>query len=156
MNAVASTLVTTGMSTAAPPGATAIPPPLARSPPPAGTARCKQGRGDSAPTLPVPLRPLLYRACSVPNIPISSGLAALSSPRRHPARRACTLSLPSTADAFPPHVLREYALIADGERGALIEYDVPQRQLRGNLPQAFVHALMLECSARLAGPPGAG
>ena len=36
------------------------------------------------------------------------------------------------------------------------EYDVTQRQLRGNLPQAFVHALMLECSARLAGPPGAG
>ena len=36
------------------------------------------------------------------------------------------------------------------------EYDVPQRQLRGNLPQAFVHALMLECSARLAGHPGAG
>ena len=36
------------------------------------------------------------------------------------------------------------------------EYDVTQRQLRGNLPQAFVHALMLECSARLAGLPGAG
>jgi GH15 family glucan-1,4-alpha-glucosidase len=36
------------------------------------------------------------------------------------------------------------------------EYDVTQRQMRGNLPQAFVHALMLECSARLAGPPGAG
>jgi alpha,alpha-trehalase len=36
------------------------------------------------------------------------------------------------------------------------EYDVTQRQLRGNLPQAFVHALMLECSARLAGYPGAG
>ena len=36
------------------------------------------------------------------------------------------------------------------------EYDVPQRQLRGNLPQAFVHALMLECSARLAGHSGAG
>jgi alpha,alpha-trehalase len=32
------------------------------------------------------------------------------------------------------------------------EYDVSERQLRGNLPQAFVHALMLECSARLAGP----
>ncbi len=32
------------------------------------------------------------------------------------------------------------------------EYDVTQRQLRGNLPQAFVHALMLECSARLARP----
>ncbi len=31
------------------------------------------------------------------------------------------------------------------------EYDVAQRQLRGNLPQAFVHALLLECSARLSG-----
>jgi alpha,alpha-trehalase len=30
------------------------------------------------------------------------------------------VTVPSTTDAFPPHVLREYALIADGERGALI------------------------------------
>lgn len=30
------------------------------------------------------------------------------------------------------------------------EYDIAQRQLRGNLPQAFVHALMLETSLRLA------
>ncbi|MEU0994415.1 glycoside hydrolase family 15 protein [Streptomyces olivaceus] len=29
------------------------------------------------------------------------------------------------------------------------EYDVRQRQMRGNLPQAFVHALMLECAVRL-------
>ncbi|SFD53739.1 glycoside hydrolase family 15 protein [Streptomyces aidingensis] len=29
------------------------------------------------------------------------------------------------------------------------EYDVHQRQLRGNLPQAFVHALLLECAVRL-------
>jgi GH15 family glucan-1,4-alpha-glucosidase len=29
------------------------------------------------------------------------------------------------------------------------EFDVRQRQLRGNLPQAFVHALLLECSAVL-------
>ena len=29
------------------------------------------------------------------------------------------------------------------------EYDVVQREMRGNLPQAFVHALMLECAARL-------
>ena len=28
------------------------------------------------------------------------------------------------------------------------EFDVRQRQLRGNLPQAFVHALLLECAAR--------
>ena len=31
------------------------------------------------------------------------------------------------------------------------EYDVAQRQLRGNLPQAFVHALLLECAATLPG-----
>jgi hypothetical protein len=30
------------------------------------------------------------------------------------------------------------------------EYDVRQRQLRGNLPQAFAHALLLECTATLA------
>ena len=33
------------------------------------------------------------------------------------------------------------------------EYDVAQRQLRGNLPQAFVHALLIESSLRLALPP---
>jgi hypothetical protein len=32
------------------------------------------------------------------------------------------------------------------------EYDIGQRQLRGNLPQAFVHALLLETAATLAGP----
>ncbi|HEY5399356.1 MAG TPA: glycoside hydrolase family 15 protein, partial [Trebonia sp.] len=36
------------------------------------------------------------------------------------------------------------------------EFDVAQRQLRGNLPQAFVHALMLEASVRLARPWQAG
>ncbi|OBG25649.1 glycoside hydrolase family 15 protein [Mycobacterium sp. E3198] len=30
------------------------------------------------------------------------------------------------------------------------EYDVRQRQLRGNMPQAFAHALLLECTATLA------
>ncbi|OBF65891.1 glycoside hydrolase [Mycobacterium sp. 852002-51971_SCH5477799-a] len=29
------------------------------------------------------------------------------------------------------------------------EYDIQQRQLRGNLPQAFTHALLLECTATL-------
>jgi hypothetical protein len=37
------------------------------------------------------------------------------------------------------------------------EYDIAERQLRGNLPQAFVHALLLECSSRLAAArPGGG
>jgi GH15 family glucan-1,4-alpha-glucosidase len=34
------------------------------------------------------------------------------------------------------------------------EFDVAQRQLRGNLPQAFVHALLLESAARLSEIPG--
>jgi GH15 family glucan-1,4-alpha-glucosidase len=36
------------------------------------------------------------------------------------------------------------------------EYDVHQRQLRGNLPQAFVHAGVLEAAVRLSGPAGRG
>ncbi|MFE9426412.1 glycoside hydrolase family 15 protein [Kitasatospora sp. NPDC006697] len=36
------------------------------------------------------------------------------------------------------------------------EYDVAQRQLRGNLPQAFVHALLLETACRLEAPPPRG
>lgn len=31
------------------------------------------------------------------------------------------------------------------------EYDVAQRQLRGNLPQAFVHAMLLECTSHVQG-----
>jgi GH15 family glucan-1,4-alpha-glucosidase len=33
------------------------------------------------------------------------------------------------------------------------EFDVVQRQLRGNLPQAFVHALLMEAATYLARPP---
>ena len=36
------------------------------------------------------------------------------------------------------------------------EFDVDQRQLRGNLPQAFVHALMLEAATTLTGSDGTG
>jgi GH15 family glucan-1,4-alpha-glucosidase len=34
------------------------------------------------------------------------------------------------------------------------EYDITQRQLRGNLPQAFVHAVMLETAVRLTDETG--
>ncbi|GLZ54088.1 hypothetical protein Acsp07_37050 [Actinomycetospora sp. NBRC 106378] len=41
---------------------------------------------------------------------------------------------------------------ASGARSSLTEdFDVTERQPRGNLPQAFVHALLLECAATL--PP---
>jgi alpha,alpha-trehalase len=36
------------------------------------------------------------------------------------------------------------------------EFDVTQRQLRGNLPQAFVHALLLECALEQYEPPPEG
>jgi alpha,alpha-trehalase len=37
------------------------------------------------------------------------------------------------------------------------EFDIDQRQLRGNLPQAFVHALLLECAAeQYTWTPGVG
>ncbi len=36
------------------------------------------------------------------------------------------------------------------------EYDVGQRQMRGNLPQGFVHAMLLEASQHLAVRPGPG
>ncbi len=43
---------------------------------------------------------------------------------------------------------------ACGPAGLLCEeYDVAQRQLRGNIPQAFVHALLIETSLRLAELP---
>jgi hypothetical protein len=42
---------------------------------------------------------------------------------------------------------------ACGPPGLLTEeFDVEQRQLRGNFPQAFVHALVLECASRLSRP----
>jgi GH15 family glucan-1,4-alpha-glucosidase len=38
-----------------------------------------------------------------------------------------------------------------GSPGLLTEeFDVGERQLRGNIPQAFVHALLLETAVRLA------
>ena len=36
------------------------------------------------------------------------------------------------------------------------EFDVTQRQQRGNLPQAFVHALLIECAQRLGQVVGSG
>ena len=45
----------------------------------------------------------------------------------------------------------ERSRTACGPPGLLAEeFDVQQRQLRGNLPQAFVHAVLLETATRLA------
>ncbi len=50
----------------------------------------------------------------------------------------------------------ERARAACGPAGVFAEeYDVRQRQLRGNLPQAFVHAVMLETAAVLGAAPAA-
>jgi GH15 family glucan-1,4-alpha-glucosidase len=56
-------------------------------------------------------------------------------------------------DHLAARALFERNRSASGTPGLLAEeFSVSQRQLRGNLPQAFVHALLLECSATLAGP----
>jgi hypothetical protein len=54
-------------------------------------------------------------------------------------------------DQLGARVLFERARASCGSPGLLAEeFDVDQRQARGNLPQAFVHALLLECAAVLA------
>jgi GH15 family glucan-1,4-alpha-glucosidase len=64
------------------------------------------------------------------------------------------LSLACLADGDVVQGVRwfERARSSAGSPGLLSEeFDVVQRQLRGNLPQAFVHALLIECSAAQPG-----
>jgi alpha,alpha-trehalase len=50
----------------------------------------------------------------------------------------------------------ERARAACGPPGLFCEeYDVEEHQLRGNLPQAFIHALLLECAGTLSPSSGA-
>ncbi|MFF4342273.1 glycoside hydrolase family 15 protein [Kitasatospora sp. NPDC001540] len=63
------------------------------------------------------------------------------------------VSLSLLAQGRLPEALRWYERnrAACGPSGLYAEeYDVAQRQLRGNLPQAFVHALLMETATRLA------
>jgi alpha,alpha-trehalase len=67
-----------------------------------------------------------------------------------------TLALASWQQGDVPGALRwfERNRAVCGPPGLLAEeYDVRQRQLRGNIPQAFTHATMLETSLRLAHDP---
>ncbi|OKJ91032.1 glycoside hydrolase family 15 protein [Streptomyces sp. CB02400] len=69
-----------------------------------------------------------------------------------------TMAMAARAEGEETEAVRwfERSRSACGPTGLFAEeYDVSQRQLRGNLPQAFVHAQLLECSARL-GPATAG
>ncbi|MFI6809085.1 glycoside hydrolase family 15 protein [Streptomyces luteogriseus] len=62
-----------------------------------------------------------------------------------------TMALAAHAQGLPTEAARwfERTRSACGPTGLFSEeYDVAQRQLRGNLPQGFVHAQLLECSAR--------
>jgi GH15 family glucan-1,4-alpha-glucosidase len=61
------------------------------------------------------------------------------------------LALEQQGDHLAARTLFERNRSACGTPGLLAEeFDIAQRQLRGNLPQAFVHALLLECSAALS------
>jgi GH15 family glucan-1,4-alpha-glucosidase len=70
-------------------------------------------------------------------------LAALATHQQGDALSAMRYFERNRAACGPPALLSE-------------EYDVTQRQLRGNLPQAFVHALLFESSVRLAQPCPSG
>jgi GH15 family glucan-1,4-alpha-glucosidase len=64
-------------------------------------------------------------------------LVALSLDRQHQPVEARAWYERTRAACGPPQLFSE-------------EYDAHQHQMRGNLPQAFVHALMIEASARLS------
>ena len=66
-------------------------------------------------------------------------LVALALQQQHRPVEAARWYERTRACAGPPELYSE-------------EFDVHQHQLRGNLPQAFVHALHLETAARLADP----
>jgi hypothetical protein len=75
--------------------------------------------------------------------------------RRGTPGRTCPVCTRQLAAVSPQLAVLEKevgALLLDKVASGLFseEYDVAQRQMRGNLPQAFVHALMLEASSRLA------
>jgi hypothetical protein len=60
------------------------------------------------------------------------------------------LALDQQGDHLTARALFERNRTACGTPGLLSEeFDISQRQLRGNVPQAFVHALLLECSGTL-------
>ena len=60
------------------------------------------------------------------------------------------LALEQQGEHLTARALFERNRSASGTPGLLAEeFDITQRQLRGNVPQAFVHALLLECSAAL-------
>ena len=64
------------------------------------------------------------------------------------------LALDQRGDHLAARALFERNRSASGTPGLLSEeFDIAQRQLRGNVPQAFVHALLLECSATLRREP---
>ena len=68
-----------------------------------------------------------------------------------------SLAKQQQGDLLSARALFERNRAASGSPGLLSEeFDVGQRQLRGNLPQAFVHALLLECSAVLGADDVAG
>jgi GH15 family glucan-1,4-alpha-glucosidase len=69
---------------------------------------------------------------------------------------AMSLALHRQGDEVPANRWFERSHAACGSPGLLAEeYDVGQRQLRGNLPRAFVHAMLLDAAKRLAQPPDA-
>ncbi|MET7355721.1 hypothetical protein [Streptomyces mirabilis] len=90
-------------------------------------------------------------------LPPVRGLLPADDPRTLATLRACTKNV--TRDHYAYRFRHEERPLEEAEGVFLLcgaaalyseEYDIAQRQLRGSLPQAFVHALMLDTAATLA------
>jgi alpha,alpha-trehalase len=90
----------------------------------------------------------------------TTGTAIATGPTSAPLGEAegafllCGFALSLALHAHGDHVAAMRAFdrnrAACGTPGLLAEeFDTRQRQLRGNLPQAFVHAQLLDCAVRL-------
>ena len=139
------------------------------TPPDAGSARPRDARVDAALLLPAIRGAVARRRPAVasprcarsrpssPRTATATATAPTSARSASPKARSCSAASgsrwPTANRATTSAAARwfERNRAACGPPGPVSEeFDVPQRQLRGNLPQAFVHALLLECAVALA------
>lgn len=141
------------------------PPNMPRTPPGAGSARpttpastarccCPRSAAPSPPTTRAAGARWTRISPRSPKTGTPTGSGTTTGRSGRPKARSCSAdsssrSPPTSRATCRPRCAGSSAT-ACGPAGLLAEeYDVTQRQLRGNLPQAFVHALLLECATRL-------
>ena len=121
---------------------------------------CRPSAARFPPRTPAPSRPSTRSLASSPRTGTSTGSTRTAGRWARPRERSCSAGSPWRSPNGTKGARREAArwyertAAACGSPGLLAEeYDVRQRQLRGNLPQGFVHALLLETGQQLAIAP---